>query len=130
MVWSLGTAESMVAWCMYSPKISRFWRLALGSICTQGLQNNGYGAQNGAPIIGLNDSGGARIQEGVKSLGGYAMSFFEIRWPVVLFLSCRPFWGRVLAGCVQSCTHRLHLHGRQNQLYVRHRSGCYQGRDA
>ncbi|MFZ0490973.1 MAG: acyl-CoA carboxylase subunit beta [Salegentibacter sp.] len=29
----------------------------------------------GAPIIGLNDSGGARIQEGVKSLGGYADIF-------------------------------------------------------
>src|SRR5262245_47504524 len=28
--------------------------------------------KNGAPIIGLNDSGGARIQEGVISLGGYA----------------------------------------------------------
>src|SRR5574343_395111 len=28
--------------------------------------------QNGAPVIGLNDSGGARIQEGVVSLGGYA----------------------------------------------------------
>src|SRR2546430_15007428 len=28
--------------------------------------------RNGAPIIGLNDSGGARIQEGVVSLGGYA----------------------------------------------------------
>lgn len=30
---------------------------------------------NGAPIIGLNDSGGARIQEGVVSLGGYADIF-------------------------------------------------------
>jgi acetyl-CoA carboxylase carboxyltransferase component len=29
----------------------------------------------GAPIIGINDSGGARIQEGVKSLGGYADIF-------------------------------------------------------
>lgn len=29
----------------------------------------------GAPIIGINDSGGARIQEGVKSLGGYAEIF-------------------------------------------------------
>ena len=27
--------------------------------------------QNGAPVIGINDSGGARIQEGVASLGGY-----------------------------------------------------------
>jgi propionyl-CoA carboxylase beta chain len=31
--------------------------------------------RNGAPIIGLNDSGGARIQEGVVSLGGYADIF-------------------------------------------------------
>jgi len=33
--------------------------------------------RNGAPIIGLNDSGGARIQEGVVSLGGYADIFFR-----------------------------------------------------
>jgi len=31
--------------------------------------------KNGAPVIGLNDSGGARIQEGVISLGGYADIF-------------------------------------------------------
>ncbi|MCK4444932.1 MAG: methylmalonyl-CoA carboxyltransferase, partial [Thermoplasmata archaeon] len=33
--------------------------------------------RNGAPFIGLNDSGGARIQEGVLSLGGYAEIFFR-----------------------------------------------------
>ena len=33
--------------------------------------------QNGAPLIGLNDSGGARIQEGVMSLGGYADIFYR-----------------------------------------------------
>lgn len=33
--------------------------------------------QNGAPVIGLNDSGGARIQEGVQSLGGYADIFYK-----------------------------------------------------
>lgn len=33
--------------------------------------------QNGIPLIGLNDSGGARIQEGVVSLGGYADIFFR-----------------------------------------------------
>lgn len=33
--------------------------------------------KNGAPIIGLNDSGGARIQEGVRSLGGYADIFYR-----------------------------------------------------
>src|SRR5512135_1365122 len=33
--------------------------------------------RNGAPLIGLNDSGGARIQEGVASLGGYADIFLR-----------------------------------------------------
>jgi propionyl-CoA carboxylase beta chain len=33
--------------------------------------------RNGAPMIGLNDSGGARIQEGVVSLGGYADIFLR-----------------------------------------------------
>jgi propionyl-CoA carboxylase beta chain len=33
--------------------------------------------RNGAPVIGLNDSGGARIQEGVKSLAGYADIFLR-----------------------------------------------------
>ncbi|MEC2071545.1 acyl-CoA carboxylase subunit beta [Alkalihalophilus marmarensis] len=34
-------------------------------------------AENGAPIIGLNDSGGARIQEGVLSLDGYGHIFYR-----------------------------------------------------
>ena len=33
--------------------------------------------KGGAPMIGLNDSGGARIQEGVRSLGGYADIFYR-----------------------------------------------------
>jgi propionyl-CoA carboxylase beta chain len=33
--------------------------------------------KNGAPVVGLNDSGGARIQEGVVSLGGYADIFYR-----------------------------------------------------
>ncbi len=33
--------------------------------------------ENGAPLVGLNDSGGARIQEGVVSLGGYADIFLR-----------------------------------------------------
>jgi len=33
--------------------------------------------KNGAPVIGLNDSGGARIQEGVEALGGYAEIFWR-----------------------------------------------------
>jgi propionyl-CoA carboxylase beta chain len=33
--------------------------------------------KNGAPVVGLNDSGGARIQEGVDALGGFAEIFFR-----------------------------------------------------
>src|ERR1700712_461423 len=33
--------------------------------------------KTGAPMVGLNDSGGARIQEGVRSLGGYADIFYR-----------------------------------------------------
>jgi acetyl-CoA carboxylase carboxyltransferase component len=36
-----------------------------------------WGMKNGAPLIGLHDSGGARIQEGVVSLGGYADIFLR-----------------------------------------------------
>jgi propionyl-CoA carboxylase beta chain len=36
-----------------------------------------HAIKNGAPVIGLNDSGGARIQEGVVSLGGYADIFLR-----------------------------------------------------
>ncbi len=47
----------------------------------------------GAPVIGLNDSGGARIQEGVASLGGYAEVFQR---NVLASAWCRSFrssWG-------------------------------------
>lgn len=47
---------------MHAKKICRIMDLAM---------------ENGAPVIGLNDSGGARIQEGVVSLGGYADIFYR-----------------------------------------------------
>src|ERR1700674_4067092 len=52
--------------------------------------------RNGAPVIGLNDSGGARIQEGVVSLGGYAEIFLRntLRCGVV------PQISAVLGPCV------------------------------
>lgn len=49
----------------------------------------------GAPVIGLNDSGGARIQEGVESLAGYADIFLVFTQPKVL---CR-------SSCASGPTH-------------------------
>ena len=84
----------------------------------------------GAPIIGLNDSGGARIQEGVVSLGGYADIFLRN----VLASGCRAAdlgdpravrrRRRLLAG-----DHRLHGHGRGHELHVRHRARRREDRD-
>lgn len=51
--------------------------------------------RTGAPIIGLNDSGGARIQEGVSSLGGYA----EIFWRNVMASGVIPQISAILGPC-------------------------------
>jgi acetyl-CoA carboxylase carboxyltransferase component len=51
--------------------------------------------QNGAPVIGLNDSGGARIQEGVASLGGYA----EIFWRNTMASGVIPQISAVMGPC-------------------------------
>src|SRR5881296_1317593 len=58
--------------------------------------------QNGAPIIGLSDSGGARIQEGVVSLGGYADIFLRntLASGVVPQISC--IMGPCAGGAVYS----------------------------
>ena len=78
----------------------------------------------GAPVIGLNDSGGARIQEGVASLGGYA----EVFQRNVLASGVVPQLSLIMGPCaggrgVLAGDDRLHLHGEGFQLHVRHRAG-------
>lgn len=51
--------------------------------------------RNGAPCVGLNDSGGARIQEGVESLGGYA----EIFWRNVQSSGVIPQLSAIMGPC-------------------------------
>ena len=46
-------------------------------------------AELGAPLVGLNDSGGARIQEGVDSLAGYA-DIFLVRELITRERACEP----------------------------------------
>ena len=81
--------------------------------------------KNGAPVIGLNDSGGARIQEGVVSLAGYADIFLRnvLASGVIPQISCilGPLRGRcgLLAG-----DYRFHPDDAAHQLYVRHRPEC------
>jgi len=49
--------------------------------------------RSGAPVIGLNDSGGARIQKGVASLAGYAEIFLRNTLASVSFRRSAPSWG-------------------------------------
>jgi propionyl-CoA carboxylase beta chain len=56
----------------------------------------------GAPVIGLNDSGGARIQEGVASLGGYAEVFQRNVQPRASCRRSRVIMGPCAGGAVYS----------------------------
>lgn len=53
-------------------------------------------AMVGAPVIGLNDSGGARIQEGVESLAGYADIFLVSALLLEWTLSNAVIWWKAL----------------------------------
>src|ERR1044072_5351419 len=55
----------------------------------------GLALRNGCPCSGLNDSGGARIQEGVESLGGYA----EIFWRNVQSSGVIPQLSAIMGPC-------------------------------
>ena len=76
----------------------------------------------GAPVIGLNDSGGARIQEGVASLAGYAEVFQRnvMASGVVPQISHDHGPVRRRRGLFAG-DDRLHLHGEGQLLHVRHR---------
>lgn len=58
--------------------------------------------KNGAPLIGLNDSGGARIQEGVVSLGGYADIFYRNTLASGLIPQISAIMGPCAGGAVYS----------------------------
>ena len=74
----LATDSSTGARCfVVLRRISRFRRVALGNPREKICKVMDLAMKVGAPMVGLNDSGGARIQEGVVSLGGYADIFLR-----------------------------------------------------
>ena len=82
--------------------------------------------KTGCPIVGLCDSGGARIQEGILSLSAYGDIFLRntLASGVVppTFRNRRPFrrWS-----CLLSRHHRLHLHGTGPEPDVHHGPRCH-----
>ena len=87
--------------------------------------------KTGVPIIGLNDSGGARIQEGVVSLAGYADIFLRN----TLASGVVPQISAIMGPCagrrgLLARHHRLRVHGQAQLLHVRDGAGRDQGGDA
>ncbi len=76
VVTGFGTVEGRLVY-VFSQDFT-VWGGSLGRIYAQKIcKVMDLAVQTGAPVIGLNDSGGARIQEGVDSLGGYAEIFWR-----------------------------------------------------
>ena len=72
--------------------------------------------KTGAPVVGFNDSGGARIQEGVESLGGYSDIFCRNALSSGVIPQISAIMGPLRGRCgVLAGADRLHLHGRQDQ---------------
>ena len=81
--------------------------------------------KTGAPMIGLNDSGGARIQEGVRSLGGYADIFYRNVLSSGVIPQISAIMGPCAGGAVYSpAMTDFTLDGGEYQLYVCNRSQC------
>ncbi len=76
--------------------------------------------KNGAPVLGLNDSGGARIQEGVASLGGYADIFLRNTLASGLVPQLSAILGPCAGGAVYSpaITDFIVMAGAQSYMFI------------
>jgi propionyl-CoA carboxylase beta chain len=81
--------------CVFSQDFTVFGGSLSGAHASKICKVMDLAVKTGAPVIGLNDSGGARIQEGVESLGGYA----EIFWRNVQASGVIPQISVVLGPC-------------------------------
>ncbi len=68
-----GRAESI----RLQPGLHRSRRVSGRDARREDLQGHGHGLSTGCPVVGINDSGGARIQEAVDSLNGYGAIFYR-----------------------------------------------------
>jgi acetyl-CoA carboxylase carboxyltransferase component len=74
----IGHGKSANVWLLHMLRILMLWVDLLGSVHAGKIAKiQDMALKMGAPIIGIIDSGGARIQEGVASLAGYAGIFFR-----------------------------------------------------
>ena len=98
-----------------------------------------YALEGGMPLVAVNDSGGARIQEGVESLSGYGQVFYRN----VLLSGCVPQIGVIAGNCAggrglfagadgfpgDDARARQHVHLRSASDQGGDRCGLHDGRD-
>ena len=117
--------------CVFSQDFTVFGGSLERGVRGEDLQGDGYGPKVGCPVVGINDSGGARIQEGVvvarrampRSSGG----------------TCRrPAWCRRSRSCSGPCAGGavyspaitdFVLDGGGDVVHVHHRARCREGGD-
>ena len=76
VVTGYGTIDGRLVY-VYAQDFTVFGGSLSGVVAEKVCKVMDFAVKNGAPIIGINDSGGARIQEGVASLAGYADIFLR-----------------------------------------------------
>jgi acetyl-CoA carboxylase carboxyltransferase component len=88
-----------------------FWWLIIRNLCSKRSAKSWIMAMKvGAPVIGINDSGGARIQEGVNSLAGYAEIFQRnIMASGVIPANFCNLWSLCRWSSIFSCTYQMWL---------------------
>jgi propionyl-CoA carboxylase beta subunit len=89
-----GTIDGRVV-CVFAQDFTVFGGSLSGAYASKISKVMDLAAKIGAPVIGLNDSGGARIQEGVESLAGYADIFTRN----VLFSGVVPQISAIMGPC-------------------------------
>ena len=121
--WSPATAPSTAARCACSPRTSPSSAASLGEVYGEKIVKvMDLAMKTGCPIIGINEGGGARIQEGVVSLGLYG----EIFRRNVHASGVIPQISLIMGPCAGGARllprgHRLHGDGRPDLAHVHHR---------
>ena len=94
VVTGYGTIEGRTV-CVFAQDFTVFGGSLSGAYASKIVKVMDLAAKIGCPVIGLNDSGGARIQEGVESLAGYADIFTRN----VLFSGVIPQISAIMGPC-------------------------------
>lgn len=103
---------------VFSQDFSVFGGSLSGAHATKICKIMDYAVKVGCPVIGLNDSGGARIQEGVESLGGYADIFLKNTMASGVVPQISVILGPCAGGAVYSPAITDFIFMVQNQSYM------------